>query len=125
MKKYFTTGDIILTFTLLLLSFVSMAWTGRFYEGGKHVVVEVDGKRILELPLDRNDVRDVQGPLGKTVINVQNGAVFINESACHNKICLNMGRIRYAGEVIVCIPNRVFVTIKGNGGGKSLDGVTR
>ena len=125
MKKYFTVGDIILTVSLLLLSFISIAWTGRFYEGVKHVVVEVDGKRILELPLDRNDVRDVQGPLGKTVINIQNGAVFISESACHNKICINMGRIRNVGEVIVCVPNRVFVTIKGNGGDKSLDGVTR
>lgn len=125
MKKYFTLGDIILTVSLLLLSFISMAWTGKFYEGGKHVVVEVDGKRILELPLDRDDVREVQGPLGKTVINIKDKSVFVSESACHNKICINMGRIHNPGEVIVCVPNRVFVTIKGNGGDNSLDGVTR
>ena len=125
MKKYFTSGDIILTVSLLLLSFGSMAWTGRFYEGGKHVVVEVDGKRVLELPLDRDDVREVTGSLGKTVINIKDKEVFINKSACENKICIGMGHIHYAGEVIVCVPNRVFVTIKGNGGDESLDGVTR
>ena len=88
-------------------------------------MVEVDGKRILEIPLDQNDVRAVNGPLGQTVVHIENSSVYISESACHNKTCIKMGHIHLIGEVLICIPNRVVVTIKGNGDKNTLDGVTR
>lgn len=125
MRKYFTTCDIVLIISLLFVSLLGTAWAGRLYGGEKHVVVEVDGKRVLELPLDQNDVRAVKGHLGETVIHIENNGVYISESACHNKICIKMGRIHLIGEVLICIPNRIVVTIKGNGDKNTLDGVTR
>ena len=54
MLRYYRRGDIILTVLLLFLSVVSFAGIKVLPSAGKHVVVEVDGRRVLELPLDRD-----------------------------------------------------------------------
>jgi len=43
MLKYFTKGDILLVAVLFFLSAASVAGIRTLYNGGKHVVVEVDG----------------------------------------------------------------------------------
>jgi hypothetical protein len=35
------------------------------------------------------------------------------EAACAHKTCMNMGRVSQAGQNLVCIPNRIAVTITG------------
>ena len=125
MKRFFTRGDIILIAVLLMLSAGSLGALRTAGFSGNHAVVEVNGKRVLELPLDRDMRTTVNGPLGVSTIEVHDGAVAIAESPCPRGICTHMGHIRYVGEALVCVPNRVFVTITGDGGGeKKFDGVS-
>lgn len=110
---------------LLALSLVSLGAIRGAGLTGNHAVVEVNGKRVLELPLDREARTTVDGPLGKSTIAVHDGAVEIAGSPCPRGLCMHMGHIRYVGEVLVCVPNRVFVTITGDRGGeKTFDGVS-
>ena len=82
MKRYCTRGDIILIAALLAVSLLSIGGIRLLGVSGKHAVVEVDNRRVLELPLDRDVVTTVRGPLGDTVIKVEKGAVSIPESPC-------------------------------------------
>jgi hypothetical protein len=120
-----TRGDVIL---IAALTAVSLAGFGSLrFKGlsGNHAVVEVDGRRVLELPLDRDTTASVDGPLGETVIEVRDRAVWVIRSPCPRGFCMHMGRIRYPGEILVCVPNRVCVSIRGNGEKKrSFDGVS-
>ena len=125
MLKYFTKGDILLVATLFFLSAASVASIRTLYGGGKHVVVEVDGSHVLELSLDENVTKTVTGPLGETVIAIENGKARVTESACPHHYCVRMGQISQRGEVIICVPNRVVVKIQGGCEEDSYDGVTQ
>lgn len=124
LRRYFTPGDVVLIAILLLASLASIALVGGI-SGGGVAVVEVDGRSVLELPLDRNVVTTVTGPVGETEIVVENGKVRVADSDCPNHYCVRMGDISRPGEVIVCVPNRVFVRITGGADDMVLDGVTQ
>ena len=124
MKRYFTRGDIILIAALLAVSLLSIGGIRLLGVSGKHAVVDVDNRRVLELPLDRDVVTTVRGPLGDTVIKVEKGAVSIPESPCPRGYCMHMGHIRQAGEILVCAPNHVIVKISGGSNdGTAFDGI--
>ena len=123
--KYVTKGDILLIVVLSVLSVASIAGVRTLYHRGKHVVVEVDGRRVMELSLDTDVTKTVNGPLGETVIRIENGTARIIQSPCPHHYCIRMGRISYRGEIAVCVPNRVFVSISGGNEEDVFDGVTQ
>ena len=123
--RYFTRGDIFLITGLLVLSIAYFSVVYQYSFNGKHAVVEVNGRRVLELPLDRDVTTTVTGPLGETVIVVENRSVRIADSPCPNHYCVRMWRLRHRGGITVCVPNRVIVTIRGGSERDSFDGVTR
>jgi len=55
----------------------------------------------------------VEGPLGATVVEITPGSVRVVDSPCPEKICVKTGSISRPGETIACLPNRVFVVIRG------------
>jgi hypothetical protein len=73
------------------------------------VLVEVNGKPVYILPLDKNRILSVEGPAGNTTIEIKDHAVRITDSSCSNKLCIKQGWIQSGS--IVCLPNRVVVTV--------------
>ena len=73
-------------------------------------------------PLDTKKTVAVSGPLGITHVVLDGGGVYIHDSPCKEKICVNMGRISTVGSWVACLPNRVFVRIEGTAQ-KEVDGV--
>jgi hypothetical protein len=116
-----TGGDKFLIVALLALSLGSIAVVGRLVEKGSVALVEVDGKEICRLDLAIEGHRVVQGPLGGTVVQVRDGRIRVTESACPHKLCVRMGWAKRAGDLIVCVPNRVVVRVEGEG---AVDAVT-
>ncbi|MCE1157390.1 MAG: NusG domain II-containing protein [Spirochaetia bacterium] len=66
-------------------------------------------------PLDRPAVIEVPGPLGITVVHIENNSVHIEKSPCPNQTCVAAGDISAANLWIACLPNNVFVNIEGAG----------
>ena len=123
--RYFTRGDIALIIGLLILSGGGFTSIPHYTMENGHAVVDVGNRRVLELSLDTNVTKTVTGPLGKTVIVVKDGTVRITDSPCPHHYCVRMGTLRNSGEIAVCVPNRVVVTVRGGSGEKSFDGVTQ
>lgn len=67
----------------------------------------------------------VRGARGVTVIVIDHGQVWIAESACPDHYCVRQGAIRQAGEALVCMPNRVVVTLESGPGDRAIDAVNR
>ena len=82
MRKYITKADISLIVILTALSLVSFGGMRHMDFSNGHAVVEVDGKRVLELPLDRNVQTKVTGPLGVTEIAIEDRTVRVASSPC-------------------------------------------
>ena len=74
--------------------------------------ISVDGKTAMELDLSEDQVLTVDGAGGGyNRIQVRDGAVSVLEASCPDKVCVHTGTVRYPGETIVCLPNRMIVTV--------------
>ena len=107
-----TFWDVVLIAVLLAVSGI---WFGfMLMRAQPGMVAEIHNKDGLfqEIRLDENATITVPGPLGESVVRIEDSAVFMFWSPCPAKVCMNLGEIRYAGECIACVPNRVYVVIR-------------
>lgn len=81
---------------------------------GELVVISVDGAIIKEFPLNQDIDFVIESSNGGTNrLIIEDGQAFISEASCPDKRCMLKGAIHEKGEEpIVCLPNRVVVTIK-------------
>lgn len=108
-----TLGDKILIGFLIVLNGLLFLKLGTGTTGA-WAVVEVNQKVTTRYPLAKDQVIEVKGPLGMTVVEIKGGKARIRRSPCKNKICIKSGYIQYADRLVACIPNRVVVRVVGN-----------
>ncbi|GBE01179.1 hypothetical protein BMS3Abin08_00604 [bacterium BMS3Abin08] len=113
--------DWILLVFLLFFSLTGFIFVGRLMPAGETVIVEVNGKIVYKLALSEDRIVDVKGPIGITKVEVKDGRVRVLYSPCPEKIGMKQGWIRRG--VIICVPNRVVVSIKG-GKVRGVDAIT-
>ena len=106
---------------LLFFSLTGFIFVGRLMPAGETVIVEVNGKTVYKLALSEDRIVDVKGPIGITKVEVKDGRVRVLYSPCPEKIGMKQGWIRRG--VIICVPNRVVVSIKG-GKVRGVDAIT-
>ncbi|MEJ2696720.1 MAG: NusG domain II-containing protein [Candidatus Sulfobium sp.] len=87
------------------------------------IVIDVNGKPAYNFPIDVNRTVTFYGPYGKMVVEIKDRKVRMKEAHCPNLLCVRQGWISKG--VIVCLPNRVVVTVSGGTAGpKGVDAVT-
>jgi len=123
--RYMTKSDIALVAVLTLASLGSMLAMRSFALDGGHVLIEPADSRLVEVSLTVDSIHSVSGPLGETIVVVEDSKVHIKSSPCPHHYCERMGNIRRRGEVLVCVPNKVVISIKGGDPDDALDGVTQ
>ena len=117
-----TRGDIGLIVGCLLAALVCCGlWLGLRRDGAA-VVVEQDGKETARYALDENRTVRIEGQGGYNLLVIEGGEAWLLEADCPNLLCVKTGKIRYAGQSIVCLPHKVAVRIVG--GASALDAVT-
>jgi len=113
-----------LLFLILLIGSVSGIFIARdAMPLATGVVIDVDGKPAYNFPLDVDRTVTLRGPYGKMVVEIKGRRVRMKEAHCPNQICVKEGWI--SSGVIVCLPNKVVVTVGGGTAGpKGVDAVT-
>jgi hypothetical protein len=78
----------------------------------KEVVIENEKGLVERITVDKN-YRNIliDGPQGKTALNIENGIVRVHKSTCRHEICKHSvaGGV---GNIIACAPNKVLVKIE-------------
>ncbi|MDR1867237.1 MAG: NusG domain II-containing protein [Treponema sp.] len=69
--------------------------------------------RTWIFPVDAEETVHIPGPLGDTIITIEQGNVRVLSSPCTNQLCVSAGAINRHGEWVACLPNYVFVSIEG------------
>lgn len=123
-------GRTLVTFAdrLVLYALVGTALVllivGSGRRDGDSARIEGDGgfERVASLASD--GTVEVDGPLGKTVVEISGGEARVLTSPCPHQLCVRMGAVRTPGRAVVCVPNRVVVTVEGDGAAPT-DAVTR
>jgi len=88
---------------------------------GGRVVVSVNDTIVFVAPLNKDRHVELEGPLGVTVLEIQDGAARILSSPCTKKICIHMGEARDSGDLLACVPNHLVVNIERDKGGENGD----
>lgn len=110
MKK----GDyIIIIITILLAIALSITTTyGKQSDVNEFVIVQ-DGKIIEQYAFDKKFEKTITIYTGKeyNTIQIQNGIIKMVEASCPDQVCVKSWPISKNGEMIVCLPNKLYVKI--------------
>ena len=112
-KRY--RADIIFIAAAILLSLLVLLIITVTKKDGAVAVVEIDGTVSGEYPLYIDGEFSLNG--GTNILVIENGSAYLRYSECPDHTCERIGKIRFVGETIVCLPNRLTVTIKGEADG--------
>ena len=107
--------DVVLIASLLIVSVLSVGVMLFTRRGGDRVIVEISGERVGEYSLIENKEIEING--GTNILVIKNGEAYLSYADCPDHTCVRTGKIKYVGQSIVCLPNKVTITVKGSGGG--------
>lgn len=100
--------DLILVLSLCFIAAVSALLMLALRAPGGEVRVEIDGEYYATYPLST----DGEYPLGDgNVLAIKEGEAYMLSADCPDKTCVRHHPVSYSGESIVCLPNRVTVTV--------------
>lgn len=108
-------NDIILVVSLLLA--VSLIGIAVFLSGedGEYVSVTHNGDSWGEFSLAKDEeINIVTGEDGEcyNILVIKDGEAYVKEASCPDGICSSHRPISRTGESIVCLPNRIVITVK-------------
>lgn len=124
MRRRFGRADLVL---IGALAAVCLAVFSLFFLRGEgaSVVVTRDGEVIgrYRLGEDRTvEIADASGWVTNVLV-IAGGRADMTEADCPDRLCVRQRAIHRAGESLVCLPNRVVVTVEG--GKEELDGIAQ
>ena len=108
-KKY--RNDIILIAALLVISLVVLLVVNLTKDEGAYAEVAINGDVVGKYSLDVDGVYLLNG--GTNTLTIENGVAYMSYSNCPDHVCENIGKVKYVGETITCLPNRITITIVG------------
>lgn len=116
MKRHIRKNDLILI--AIVIAAALLLWViNRPHDSGQGLVavVTVDGEEYASLPLEKDSQLLIKNKDGGTnLLVIKDGEAYIAEANCSNQVCVNTGKINEEGELIVCLPHKVVVTIENN-----------
>lgn len=105
--------DGILIFVLLIMAAVFFfgyrLWNR---ESPEEVVVYVGEQEYARFSIREEEEFLIETEKGINQLIIRDGKADVTEASCPDKICVHQSPISQTGETIVCMPNRVIVTIE-------------
>lgn len=81
------------------------------------MTVTVDGTVYGTYPLSEDRTLTVDTGRGTNTLCIEGGRVWIAEADCPNHDCVEKGAIAKQGQIILCLPHKLSVTITEQKGG--------
>ncbi|MCY6355229.1 NusG domain II-containing protein [Clostridium sp. ZS2-4] len=82
----------------------------------KYVEIYVKGNLYKKITLTKEMKKeriDIKTDLGENIVEIEMGGVRIIDADCPDKICVNDGFKDKPGDILVCLPHKVMIQIKG------------
>lgn len=77
--------------------------------------IYVAGSLYAQLPLEKDTELRVECDGGYNLVVVENGAVFVADADCPDRVCVATGRISGGAVPIVCLPHRMEIRVADGG----------
>ncbi|MGA9665591.1 MAG: NusG domain II-containing protein [Gallionella sp.] len=113
MLQHVRPGDWL---TLLLGSIFIVLLTLTLWSGdlADQAIIRSGGKIFSVLPLSRDRQIEVPGPLGISIVSIQQRKARIASDPGPRQYCVRQGWLQQAGEIALCLPNQVSVELTGS-----------
>lgn len=124
-------GDLLVITAVLAVALLLLGMRALPAAAEERVLrIELNGERIQEIALKENDVQTITIPLskGNAIVEIENGRARMlpmSRELCPQGICSHVGWAENSGDIIVCLPNRLVLTVVGGSAEDVLDGVTQ
>jgi len=112
MKNFLTKHklDIIVVGSLVLVALTLLLVFALTSNPGEYVEITVDGRLFGRYSLSDDAEIDIGGT---NLLIIENGTAYMKEANCPNHTCVARGSISLSGQSIICLPNKIIVTVKG------------
>ncbi|MDR3091080.1 MAG: NusG domain II-containing protein [Clostridiales bacterium] len=111
--------DIKLICALCIAALVFFLAERLFAGEGGRAVIRVGGETAETLPLPL----DAEYTGGGVVVEIKGGKAGITRSTCPNQLCVRQGFTDSPSKPLVCLPNKVSVTIEKAGAPEGVDDI--
>ena len=109
----------VIVISVLLTIYIAVSvYSGTNLES--QVIIQSSEKSWI-YPLNSEVKLSIKGPIGETIVEINNGKAAIISSPCPGQTCVTSGYLSKNGHWAACLPNRVFVFIEGSGNEEGID----
>lgn len=74
--------------------------------------ITIDGKLYGNFPLNKDMEMTIKNSFGSNTVVIEQGRAYVREADCPDKICVGMPEISREGEMICCLPHRLFLAVR-------------
>jgi hypothetical protein len=114
MKKRLPVKAMDMVMILLALGLTGVSAYATYVKPRNTIQVLINGSgQEWVFPLDANERVVVPGPLGDTIVRIQDNQAWVESSPCTNQVCVAAGHVHAQGDWVACLPNNVFLMIEG------------
>lgn len=112
MKKRFGKNDVIfISFLVLFCVGVCVAvYKGGAVEGST-ISVTIDGAEYGTYSLLEEQIITIEQNGALNIIEIKDGEAFMKEASCPDQLCVDQNEISFDKESIICLPNKVVITV--------------
>ena len=107
MKK----GDFLIIGVVVLIVATSLLTVFLPKKESNAVTVTVAGETVLITSLDRDLEQEIITENGKNTLVIKDGFADIVSADCYGNDCVHQKKISKNGEMIVCLPHKLVVTV--------------
>ena len=104
-------GLVIIISIVTLIILFNTLWLG---EVASKVQIRAGSQIFSTLSLNQQRTLEIPGPLGITVVSIENGKVRVVSDPSPRQYCVKQGWLEQAGQVAMCLPNQVSVELLGS-----------
>ena len=107
-------GDFVIVFVVLLLALAVFLPFVLAHAQTLTCEITQDGKLVkrVQLGMGYQDTITIEGKV-TNVIEITENNVYFSHSDCPDQVCVRTGKLTRAGQIAVCLPNRVIVRLIG------------
>lgn len=111
----FLKGDLIIVAFIIVLAVTTLIFMLPKSYDENILEIYLDGELIQSVELVEGEYQTIEiDETAQNTIEIDGLQVRIIEATCYDSVCVNTGYISKAGEVIVCMPNKLLLKIVGD-----------
>lgn len=104
--------DVPIFILILFLTIFSFFYLYATREEVCNVIIQYADKEWI-YPLEKDIDVEIEGKIGITKLRIKDKEVSVISSPCPHKTCVNSPPLKNVGDWNACLPNQVFIYIRG------------